>query len=212
MFARYFVPEICNDYSKVVYTDADVVFNGDIAEYYKIDLDGKGIAAAPEECGLPRPGKYSHQERKRVFGIESSHTYFANGNLIIDCDYWRKHNITDKLIKKTNELKDKLICPDLDVMNVVFQDNYKKLHFKYCATIHRYTLTDGDKEMQEGYKKPFIIHYSDELKPWNTDKVVFFKEWHDIYTRTSYYSKLKTVFMFLYRRLMLLKPNKNVNK
>ena len=188
VFARYFIPEICENYDKVIYTDADVVFNGDIQEYFNINIDNKGIAATPEEIGAPRAGKYNHQMRKKAYKIFPSHLYFANGNLIISCDYWRKHNITRLLINKTNELCDKLVCPDLDVMNVIFQNNYKKLPFKYCTTVHRYNSTNGHAEMIEAYKKPFIIHYSGPFKPWETKKVIFFNEWYTIYKKTIYHS------------------------
>ena len=202
VFSRYFIPEICKDYDKIVYTDADVVFTGDISEYFNINLDGKGIAATPEELGAIRDGKYNHQARKELFGIAQSHLYFANGNLIISCDWWRKHNITEKLIKKTNELRDNLVCPDLDVMNVIFQNNYKRLDFKYCVTVHRYCATNGNQEMINGFKNPFIIHYSGHLKPWNTNLVLFFKEWNDIYKKTVYYSafsgKIKPYLLFPY--------------
>lgn len=188
-FSRYFIPEICADYDKVVYTDADVIFNGDIAAYFNLDLHNCGIAATAEEIGAPRGGKFNHAYRKKLFGINPRHKYFANGNLIISCDYWRKHNITEQLIAKTAELADRLVCPDLDVMNIIFQNNYTELPFKYCATVHRYTQTAGNPEMAAGYQKPFIIHYSGAHKPWNTANVPFFKEFNCIYNKTAFAEK-----------------------
>ncbi len=211
-FSRYFIPEVCQEYDKVIYTDADVVFNGDISDYYNIDLENKGIAATPEELGNIRRDKFNHEQRKKIFGISQSHLYFAAGNLIISCDYWRKNNITEKLIKKTNELRDKLVCPDLDVMNVIFQNNYKRLHFKYCTTVHRYNAVAGNQEMIEGYKNPFIIHYSGGQKPWNTNIVPFFKEWNDIYEKTAYYLPQKNIKAYLLFPYYLIKVIHWLNK
>lgn len=186
-FSRYFIPEICKRYDKVIYTDADVIFVGDIKEYYDIDMEGKGLAAVPEEMGKPRGGKYNHEYRKNLFKISPSHQYFANGNIILSCNYWRNNNITEKLIAKTIELSNQLVCPDLDIMNIIFQNNYKKLPFKFCAAVHRFTEINGNKEMIEGYKHPFIIHYSGMKKPWETSDVPYFREFDNIYKKTVFF-------------------------
>lgn len=193
VFSRYFIPDICKKYDKVIYTDADVVFMDDIKFYYDIDLEGKGIAAVSEELGKIRGGKYNHEYRKKLFGISPSHQYFANGNIILSCKYWKEHNITEKLINKTKELENLLVCPDLDVMNIIFQNNYKRLHFMYCATVHRYMETDGNEEMLEGYRHPFIIHYSGIKKPWKTKDVLFFKEYDEIAKHTAFRTQSNVV-------------------
>ena len=74
-------------------------------------------------------------------------------------------------------------------MNIVFQNNYAELPFKYCATVHRYTQTGGNSEMLAGYQNPFIIHYSGAYKPWNTTNVQFFQEFNTIYNKTVFTAK-----------------------
>ena len=187
VFCRYFIPEICQEYDKVIYSDVDVLFCGDICDYYNIDLNGYGIAAVSEEMGLPHTNKhYSHERRKELFGIPMNHKYFANGNIIIDCEYWRKNNITQKLIDLTIKWADKLVCPDLDVMNILFAENYKRLDWKYCCCVHRKAHIGKCEEMRQGFKNPFIIHYSGHLKPWATRKCLFARQYIKILKKTRF--------------------------
>ncbi len=206
-YARYFIPEIFKQYSKVIYTDADVIFKDDIKKYFEINMDGYGLAASSCELGKKRlkTDKYNYDIRKKNFDIEINHEYFSNGNLIIDCDYWRKHNMIAKLMEVTNKLEKQLIAPDLDVMNYCFQNNYKLLDYKYCVCVHRYGLTDGNLEMENAFKNPFIIHYSGNKKPWVSMDVAFFDDFWYFLKKTPFLwssdvlkkyllSKLKTVF------------------
>ena len=49
MFARYLIPALLPlEVSRVIYLDQDVVVQGDLAELWAIDLEGKPLAAARE--------------------------------------------------------------------------------------------------------------------------------------------------------------------
>ncbi len=193
VFCRYFIPEICKDYDKVIYSDVDVLFCGDIQDYYNIDLNGYGLAAVSEESGQDHTGKYNHTYRKELFDIPMSHQYFANGNIIIDCKYWRENNITQKLVDLTKKWADKLVCPDLDVMNMVFVENYKRLEWKYCCCVHRREHIGDNKEMLDGFKNPFIIHFSGYWKPWNSKKCLFWRKYRKIQRKTAFKKRKKVL-------------------
>lgn len=188
-YSRYFIPEICKKYNKVIYTDADVVFQDDIKKYYEIDLNGYGIAASSGELGTPRSltDICNYDIRKKKFGINCNHEYFSNGNLIIDCEYWRKNNVTEKLVEITKKFSYGLVTPDLDVMNYYFQNNYKRLDYKYCVCVHRHKFTNGNQEMIKAFNKPFIIHYSGNKKPWETDNVAYFDIFFNLLKKTKFF-------------------------
>ncbi|MBR6355245.1 MAG: glycosyltransferase family 8 protein [Alphaproteobacteria bacterium] len=179
-YSRFFIPEICKKYDKVIYTDADCIFMGDIAKYYAIDLGNYGIAATVEEIGKEHEGIFNHRLRKKTFSIDESHLYFQSANIIINCAYWRKYDITAKLVEKAIQYHDKLVAADLDAFNMVFANNYKKLHFKYGVTVHTHSKTEGNQEMIEGFQNPFIIHYAGAAKPWNTRFILFYQEFQDV--------------------------------
>ena len=87
-----------------------------------------------------------------------------------------------------------LVCPDLDVMNIVFANNYKQINYKYCCCVHRYYLCDGNKEMKEAFKDPFIIHYSGNIKPWGNAKVPYAKDFERILRKTKFKKIAKHIY------------------
>jgi|GEM_PF-40378 len=167
IFSRYLIPRLKINLKKVIYSDVDVIFLGDIEKLYNEDLDKYSVGAVPDFKDLP--------DHKKIFGIANSHHYFCSGLLLIDCDAWRKENITARLFEKTVEFKDSLIFPDLDVLNIVFENNYKKLDYSYCVMAH---VADEMRifsvQTKRAIENPSIIHYSSGAKPWNNLDVEFF--------------------------------------
>lgn len=201
-YSRYFLADICKKYDKIIYTDADVIFMGDIEEYYNISLEEYGLAAVSEETGIEYTIPWDHNYRKKLFGIDPKHRYFAAGNIIIGGDYWRKNNICEKLIQKTIEKQKDLIAPDLDVLNMVFENNYKEIGLEYCVCTHAWTQRDINEKLNEAFEHPFIIHYTGENKPWMDDTVPFIDEYLKILKNTAYY---KIVLFSYFKRYMTLK-------
>lgn len=185
-FSRYFLADLLPQYDKIIYTDSDVIFMGDIAKYYNIDLEGKGLAAVTEETGVKYDIPWNHEYRKELFGINPEHKYFAAGNIIISGEYWRKHKIADKLVAKTLEKKDDLKAPDLDVMNMIFERNYKQIDLKYCVCCHAWRDHTATPELAASFENPFIIHYTGR-KPWDSDKVPFAQEFLKVLKKTKFY-------------------------
>ncbi|MBO6281139.1 MAG: glycosyltransferase family 8 protein [Alphaproteobacteria bacterium] len=185
-FSRYFLADLLPQYDKIIYTDSDVIFKGDIADYYNIDLGKKGLAAVTEETGVKYNIPWNHEYRKELFGINPKHKYFAAGNIIISGEYWRKHKIADKLVAKTLERKDDLKAPDLDVMNMIFANKYKQLDLKYCVCCHAWEQRKVTPELAASFDNPFIIHYTGK-KPWNNDKVPFSYEFLRVLEKTAFY-------------------------
>ena len=185
-FSRYFLADILPQYDKIIYTDSDVIFMDDIQKYYDIDLGNKGLAAVTEETGVKYGLPWNHEYRKKLFGINPKHKYFAAGNIIISGDYWRKNKIADKLVAKTLEKKDDLKAPDLDVMNMIFANKYKQIDLKYCVCAHAWAQRNASSKLAASFKNPFIIHYTGR-KPWDYDMVPFAQEFLEVLEKTKFY-------------------------
>lgn len=200
-YSRYFLADICKDYDKIIYTDADVIFLCDIVDYFNVDLKDKGLAAVSEETGVKYNLPWNHEYRKHLFGINPDHKYFANGNIIISGNYWRQNNISDKLVQKTIEWQKDLKAPDLDVMNMVFERNYVELDLKYCVCAHAWEQRNVNEKLQEAFAHPFIIHYTGREKPWVSCSGPFFSEYLKIVKNTAFANDI----MFIYYKKLLLK-------
>lgn len=162
-FSKILFPNIKHDIERVVYTDIDVVFRGDISELFNEDLDGHIIGAVE---GI------SHSDGKDNIrlNIDKNHKYFQAGLLLIDCKKWREEKITSACfsILRSNQ---KLRYGDQDLLNIVFASSYKyqKLHQKYCVIPFQLVETQSfSEDSREALRKPFIIHYAGGNKPWIT--------------------------------------------
>lgn len=161
-FSKILFPNIKNDIERVIYTDVDVVFKGDVAELFNEDLSGHVIGAVE---GI------SHSDGKDNIrlNIDKNHKYFQAGLLLIDCKKWREEKITSACFRilRGNQ---KLRYGDQDLLNIVFSDNnYKKLHQKYCVIPFQLAETQSfSEDSREALRKPFIIHYAGGNKPWIT--------------------------------------------
>ena len=169
MYSRYLIPEIQSNLKKVIYTDVDVIFLNDIKEFFDINLDGYGLAAPIEEIGQILENAWDFNKRKKELGISFSHKFFQSGNLLIDCEYWKNNKITEQLLRKTEEKSNKLLAPDLEILNIIFENNYKKLDYRYSVCVHMINNQNKNLSvMKESLKNPYLIHYSGNKKPWNS--------------------------------------------
>lgn len=189
-YNRYLIAYLKPEIKKAVYSDVDVIYCDDIKKMYDIDLEGYGLAAPIEEIGRPLFKEYNHNIRRQKLGISERHKFFQSGNLIIDCDYWRQNNIMEKCFEYTLKYKEKLLCPDLDVLNILFDNKYKQIDYKFSVCTHRIGQEDGDKEMLDSYKNPFCIHYASFNKPWKTKDICFSDYFWDCAKETAFYEDI----------------------
>ena len=160
-FSRLLFPNLCSSINKVIYTDVDVVFMDDITKLFNKDLRGNIIGAVE---GI------SHSDGKDNLRlkIDKHHHYFQSGLLLIDCKKWREKDITSRfyaILEKAVHLR----YGDQDLLNIVFANNYKKLHQKYCVIPFQLDeMKTFSEDSRDALKNHFIIHYAGSNKPWIT--------------------------------------------
>lgn len=186
MYVRFLLPLLLPNLSKIIYSDVDVIYCDDIRKMYDIDIKGFGLAAPIEEIGAEMLNEWNHKKRKKNLNISKNHLFFQSGNLVIDLDYWRTYHISDQLMMITHKQKDILVAPDLDVLNIVFANNYYRLPYRYSLCTHRIGYENNNSEMIVALKTPFCIHYAGRQKPWLKNDVPFAKKWW-CYARLSPY-------------------------
>ncbi len=151
MYSRFLIPEITG-IDKVLYLDVDIIACSDIVDLYNEDLDGCFVGAVKDGGDSTLI-----QEYKQRLDIQDSHEYFNSGVLLINCQAWRENKIRQGLYKIEKKLRAQLICPDQDILNKYFENNYKGLSAKY-------------NEMIKTQDKTLLRHYASKEKPW------YFKE------------------------------------
>ena len=146
-YYRCIIPQLKLNLERILYLDVDIIVKGDIQELFNTNLDNK-VLGAIKDLG----DSYYIKRLKFNVEIDPSHTYFNAGVLLIDCKKWREQNISEKLFNTEKKYRGKLLCNDQDVLNKVFENNYKMLLEKFNAL----TLK-GDTVIRHYYSKP---------KPW----------------------------------------------
>jgi len=160
-FSRYFIPDLVPAIDKAIYMDVDIIVKGDVAELYHIDLGDYPLGAVLEDF---YEGNYKTLKQKVYPAYNGGDKYFNAGVLLLNIKNIRENKTMDKAVQLTIDLFDKLNCPDQDVFNILFENNFKILDYKYNF------MPDHLKFIKQKHPdlvlpEPVIIHYTGP-KPW----------------------------------------------
>ena len=190
---RILLPLYLTKVSKVLYLDADTLVVDSLDDLFNIDLTKNSIAGVLD-------GSAGNPEIYKRCCYPDEKLYICSGVLLINLDFWRKNNLTEKIIKWSKLNYNSIILPDQDSINHICQDSKLILPFRY-GVLNDYFKREFFyqplylKDLRECIEKPIIIHYTD--KPWyiNTEKHLLQSFW-------EYYNKRlnKPVYKFIYFR------------
>lgn len=185
-YYRLLLSEILNEYDKVIYLDGDIVVLHDIKELYETSLGGCAIAACecyavkamlaknvPAFQEIYQGDVKDYMEYYVGLSTEGIETYFNSGVMLLDLDKMRRMKFSKKMEKYLEVKNGNLWFVDQDLMNYVFQRNYKVLDSSWNVMnmddgyIKEYLPAEKYFEYVNLKKKAKIIHYAGgEEKPW----------------------------------------------
>lgn len=152
------------DIDRILYLDCDIVVNSSLRELWNLDIANYSTAVVDDMCS----GLKSNFERLKY---DQSLRYFNSGVLLINLDYWRKHQLMKQFEAYAIEHRDRILWPDQDVLNAVLLES--KLHIgiewnyqmgflkqSYFETLS----TSLQNEIRT--TQPKILHYN-QSKPWS---------------------------------------------
>ena len=154
IYYRIMLPYLTEE-DRILWLDADIVVNGDIAELYRRDVADQYLAAvtdAVEEQG-------GREEIKNKLGI-ADRTYFNSGVLLLNTRKIRNEVPQHRFFEAIEQYNDILKCPDQDILNKVLGEKCLILPTRYNYQQH---TTPGCKA-----ENGLILHYIWK-KPWNAD-------------------------------------------
>lgn len=146
---------------KVLYLDADIIVRHDLKELYDSNIVDVALAAVTEPDGTG--------ESCNRLGYPSELGYFNSGVILFNLDYFRKKNITEKLINFIKENPEKLGCPDQDTLNFVLRNEKRMLPLKYNVQEGFFRVSPeavATKEQLSAIQDPYIVHFTTNEKPW----------------------------------------------
>jgi len=191
-YARLFIPKIFSKFKKVTFIDADTVVQSDVAELTYIDLGTNLIAAVKDIVmeGFVKFNALAHDDSSKqltsreylieVLSMKDPDKYFQAGIIIFNISQMNIENTYEKLMSAMKARTYWFL--DQDIMNKVF---YERVHFLPSE----WNVYHGNGNTDEFFpnlnfatymqflasrKKPKMIHYAGENKPWDTPYVDFF--------------------------------------
>lgn len=197
-YFRVFIPLIFRNYEKVLYCDADIVFNSSIKELFNIQDEGFEISAVRDSI-IYLLGHERFKERDREIrnelGLLNSYDYFNAGVVMFNL-----HNIKNlqeyiERLKKAFKVKP-LRWQDQDILNIVFEGRVKFISWIWNMQYHllfsnKEFIDINDKQLMQDFliatQKPNIIHYTSPVKPWNKPDVPFAQEFWECARKTPFY-------------------------
>lgn len=192
-YSRFFIPELVPNKTKVLYIDTDIIVKKDVKELYMIDLENYAIGAvlAPSETS----GTFF---KTNVYpNFKDVHSYFNSGVLLIDIQNFIKNDYTKALIDTCIKYKDKIQFADQDVFNILFEDKFKKLDWKYNFTpVNLDTYTNKYKKSSKTIiEEAFLLHYVGcGHKPWQNKKIATANEFWSIAKKTKFNKRITTSY------------------
>ncbi len=204
MLYKLLVANLFPQHKKIIVTDVDVVFTGDISKHYMDVVDNDDFCVAGVYPIAPR-GSYLEDFYNNVYADnftkqERDRLSLCGGYLIFNLEYMRRDNsiIENKLIQFLNENSERLVQPEQDVINLVVPEKDKillpldALVCSYCYDLFRYEENyDSDphysaKEIKDAMAAPIQLHFATQFKPWREPGIVKSEIWLEYLLKTPF--------------------------
>lgn len=156
------IPSIFPDIDKIIITDVDVVFPGDISKEY-INFTGDEYFAGAKQTQEPNHPPFSLDIKDNNY-----HFIVGAGYMIYNLKQMRKDKIEEKCLQYLKENVKYAKLPDQDILCQVCYPKIKLLHPKNMVLIPWYLRDDyifefaynsTEKEHQEAKEDPIQLHY-----------------------------------------------------
>ena len=183
-YNRLVLPEMLDDYDKIVYIDTDMVLKKDIAELYNIDINGYMLGACYD---ADTSGLYNGYQRDKkqymdeVLKLEDPYSYFQAGTLIMNLEEFRKTYTVKEILDFAVSEKWQLL--DQDILNVLCKNKVKYIDMRWNVMVDYADVRISEiiklapqwqnKMYMEARKDPYIIHYAGPDKPWYRPNIDF---------------------------------------
>jgi len=167
-FFRLKIATLLSNLDKVIYLDADIVANSDLRKLWQISIGAFCMGACKESS-------YKHNSER--LGLATDSPYINAGVLVLNLKKMREKNIEslfwDCLEKKSNILE----LVDQDVINLcLIEDREGIMQIQKNWNTQVRTDTPIPIEYIPIVENPYIIHYVNPDKPWNSKSKQLYKE------------------------------------
>ena len=170
-YLRLMLPEFLVGLDRVIYTDVDVLFRGNLALIWDINMQGKLIAGVKGAVNLHNKWEWNSSRPYWKELAEEKGKYINAGITVLNLKEMR----TQKIMEKWKTMADyQFYYQDQDILNITCKGKIAFLPPKYNCMAYM-NQTDYDafvteriytrEEASAAYDEPVILHYAGD-KPW----------------------------------------------
>lgn len=177
VYYRLLIQDLIPQYDKIIWSDVDVLFQGDLSNIYDTNLDDyywAGVIAERQDEPNGIHAKFSENKNPYIH---------MSGFMVINAQKMRQDNMKAKFFETIKIFGSRLKFFDLDVLNLAC-DKIKSVPFEYCVLENIFDAEDikktkdygwlcgfySEQELQKAKKNPTIIHYAGQrIKIWNRE-------------------------------------------
>lgn len=197
IYYRVLVPALFEYYHYVIFLDADVVVNVDIADILNTDLSNVMIGAVRDYEGIANCYNNNYERTKyriNELGIKNFDDYFISGVIVMNIQKFNEQYSAKQLLDLAVSKQWKQY--DQDLLNFLCKDSVAILDadWDFVEDINGIYQSMPKKlfeEYLESEKNPKIIHYSANRKPWIRTESKYNKYFWEYAEKTPFIDELK---------------------
>lgn len=188
-YYRLLAPELIPEYSKILYSDVDVIFREDLGHFYELDLKNCYFAGVDTGSAI-RPGAREDIEK---LGLDYRKGYFYAGNIVLNLELMRRDRMVEKFIALS---KNNFPQQDMDILNIACNGRVLPLGLSFCLSVQLYKLLINerdamltlypDTELKRALEVG-ILHYNG-AKPWQST-CLNMDIWWSYYRKSMWYNE-----------------------
>ncbi len=191
-YLRFFIPKIFKNFKKVIYLDPDTIVLEDIRKFYEIKTNSKVLTGAIA-LGAIRNDHIKYN--REVLKLKDPRRYLQAGVMLIDVQEAIKDNFEEKCIAKLKEIGTPRYS-DQDVLNALYGKDFNIIdtswNIQWHIKIFNLSFLDGVNviEYERVMSNPKIIHYTSNIKPWNSPQHEHADKWWYYARQTAFYEEI----------------------
>lgn len=160
-YYRLALPMLIPEHDKILYSDADVLFFGDLSAYFDMDLGDRPLGVVQ----FDHPSYFTDD-----YNFDGK--YFASGNLLMNLKACRKTDLLQDTGRIAARYEGQLRHHDQDCLNVLFYDQVAYLPLNFCVNHKLHQDIDRQRyfdihlrhysldAIQNAIEHPDIVHYT----------------------------------------------------
>ena len=210
MFYKFLAPSIFPQLEKIIITDVDVVFLGDISiEFERFNVEDDYLLAAANGDIV---GNFLDEFKKETYGKDFSEEEikklnYSAGYYIFNLNKMRGDNSYNKFINCAYKNAYRLKQPEQDVISLVCYPKIKTLPLNtvVCTYLWEFykdemsfenNLFYSGEEIKMAMKYPLQLHYAGSVKPWNNITSIKSEIWYEYLAKTIFWSEFSDKLVF----------------